>query len=239
MKKNIFLVLALVGFINVNAQITFNDNCPTGVLGVQDYVLNLIGTTNDGGVIRNTYESTVVDFTQSCPLGNCEVRIIWDVIEDRWEIEVDNGNDGPADIPNPNYNLMPLPVYFNTAPSEPNPPSMLLGTWIDPNGFCGGLLNGGATLLGDVQDTPLGIDDVALLNKQITMSPNPASDELIIKSSIHTLENVEIYSLLGSKIKTITSNFNKISVTDLASNMYLVKIVTTDGAVLNKKLLVN
>ncbi len=231
MKKNILLVLALIGFINVNAQITFR-GCTTNALGAQDFILVMTGTTNDAGTIRNTFESSPADFTQGCPAGVCELRFIWNIGAARWEIQLDN--DGP--LGTPDYTTAVL--YYNTAPSEPNPPSLLLGTWVDGTGVSCPL--GELTVLsGDVQDTPLGINDVDLLNKQITMSPNPANNILNIASAIHELEAVEIYSLLGKKIKTINTNFSNISVADLPNNMYLVKIETTEGIILNKKLLVN
>ena len=232
MIRKILALIALVITIESNAQITFQ-GCAAAVLGAQDFTLVITGTTDDAGTIRNTFESNPADFTQGCPAGVCELRIIWNIAMARWEIQLDN--DGP--VITPDYTTSVL--FYNTSASVPNPPSLLLGTWVDAlGGACGG--DGSfTTLTGDVQDFPLGIDDVALLNKQITMFPNPATHKLKIKSSIHTLKSVVVYSLLGKEVLSVSSNFNQINISDLASNLYLVKIETTDGATLNKKLLVN
>jgi hypothetical protein len=231
MNKNIFLLLAFVMGLQSYAQITYR-GCTTSGLGDQDYILVQTGTTNDGGIIRNTFESAPLDFLQSCPAGTCEIRIIWNIGLSRWEVQADN--NGP--ITTPDYDLAVF--YYNATASEPNPPGLTLGTWVDGTG---GLCPSAeiTVMAGDVQDTPLGIDDVALLNRQITMFPNPTDNELKIESLIHTLESVTIYTLLGEKVLSISSNFNQINISDLASNIYLVKIETTDGATLNKKLLVN
>lgn len=123
-----FLLLLFVFVYNTEAQtITFR-GCTTNI-GIQDYILSKTGTTNDGGTIRNTYEATPNDFAQGCPLGACEVRIIWNIGAARWEIQLDN--DGP--ILNPDYTTAVL--YFNTSASVPNPPDLTLGTWVD--GFGG------------------------------------------------------------------------------------------------------
>ena len=81
--KTIFTTILFVAIckIAIYAQITFQ-GC-AGVLGAQNYVLSQTGTTNDGGVIRNTFEATPNDFAQSCPAGVCELRIIWNITLDR------------------------------------------------------------------------------------------------------------------------------------------------------------
>jgi len=232
MFKKISIVIVLFSFFNLNAQITFRA-CEANVLGAQDYIFTQNGTTNDASTIRNTFETLAADFTQSCPAGVCELRIIWNITMTRWEIQLDN--DGPVSIPDYTTGVL----YYNTTASVPNPPSLALGTWVDnQGGACGGN-DSFTTLTGNVQDVTLGINDLALLNQNISIYPNPISSEFKIESSVYDIEEVVIYSLLGKNVKSITTNFNKISVTDLSSNVYLVKIITTNGIVLNKKIVVN
>jgi len=231
--KNIILLLAFViGGFQANAQITYRA-CEGAVLGAQDYIFTQNGTTNDAGTIRNTFETLAADFTQSCPAGVCELRIMWNIAMARWEVQLDN--DGP--LATPDYTTAVL--FYNTNASEPNPPSLVLGGWIDNlGGACGGD-DSFTTLAGDVQDVVLGINDVDLIDEEITMFPNPAKDLLSIESSVHSIKSVSVYSLLGKKVLDVNSDFNQIDLTTLSSKMYLVKIETTDRVVLVKKLMVD
>lgn len=127
MKQLLFFLIFFGGLSQFSsAQITFR-GC-VSALGAQDYTLFATGTTNDAGTIRNTFESTPADFTQSCPVGVCEIRIMWNIGAARWEISLDN--DGP--LGTPDYTTLCL--YFNTSPSFPNPPDLTLGSWQDCSG---------------------------------------------------------------------------------------------------------
>lgn len=144
MKQILFTLLLLCSFWNSGiGQITFQGCNP--VLSPQNYNLINTTTTNDAGTIRNTYESSPADFTQSCAAGVCEVRIIWSIANSRWEIQLDN--DGP--LGTPDYTTAVL--YFNTTASFPDPPSLTLGTWTDA-GSCGGT-GSISTFSGNVQNT--------------------------------------------------------------------------------------
>lgn len=148
MKKTLLFILLFFPFL-LQAQITLR--ACDGVLGTQDYILTATGTTNDGGTIRNTYESTPLFApTQTCPAGVCEVRIIWSIANGQWEIQLDN--DGP--LPTPDWNTAVL--YTNSTPSEPDPPDLTLGLWVDNlGGGCGG--DGSfTTLTGNLQSTVSG-----------------------------------------------------------------------------------
>jgi len=73
----------------------------------------------------------------------------------------------------------------------------------------------------------LGLDDV-LLAKSITLYPNPVSEILTIDSKI-PLTKVEIYSLLGQKVKDINSGFNSISLYNLSKGIYIVRLQSENG----------
>ena len=76
-----------------------------------------------------------------------------------------------------------------------------------------------------------GIDDVVA--NQLQIFPNPAKEEIFIKSDLQ-IEKVEIYSLTGALLLS-ENNFNeKISVSALSRGVYLLKVFTDKGVIINK-----
>jgi hypothetical protein len=147
MKQILFTISLLCSFLNYGiGQINFQ-GCPAE-FGATTYVLVPIGTTNDGGTIRNTYDTSPIDGAQACNglgFGFCEFRIIWDVANNQWLFQITDGASF-------------FTIYTNTSPSAPNPPDLTLGTWVEnganTGGTCGGnLTTGNSTLSGDVQGT--------------------------------------------------------------------------------------
>ena len=78
----------------------------------------------------------------------------------------------------------------------------------------------------------LGVDD-EILAEGLSLYPNPVSDILMIDSKLK-LEKVEIYSVLGQRIKEIESNFNSISTNYLSRGIYMVKIYSEKGTAVKK-----
>ncbi|MGK0458357.1 MAG: hypothetical protein ACJAVE_001338 [Polaribacter sp.] len=76
------------------------------------------------------------------------------------------------------------------------------------------------------------------LGAKIVMYPNPVNNKLFIKSQSEDLIEIEIYSIFGNLVKSITKNLNEINVEDLSSGLYLIKIYTSKGST-SKKLLKN
>lgn len=152
----LFFLFLFVCQTVLTAQITLR-GCESVGLGPQDFNLAMTGTTNAGGVVRNTYESTPLDFAQSCPAGVCEVRIIWNDGAGRWEIQLDN--NGPAGTPD--YTTAVL--YFSTTASQPNPPDLTLGSWTSGGACTGGI----STLSGDVQSSVLPVEFIAFTGREI------------------------------------------------------------------------
>jgi len=86
----------------------------------------------------------------------------------------------------------------------------------------------------DVQVTieiPTGIDEV-LIN-QLSIFPNPAKDEIFIKSDL-PVEKVEIYSLTGNLLLQENNFKEKILVSDLLKGFYLLKVYTDKGVSVSK-----
>ncbi len=78
----------------------------------------------------------------------------------------------------------------------------------------------------------LSIDD-ELLAQAITFYPNPVTNILTIDSEI-PLTKVEIYSVLGRKVKEINSDFESILTSNLSNGVYLVRIFSENGLTAKK-----
>jgi hypothetical protein len=76
------------------------------------------------------------------------------------------------------------------------------------------------------------------LAKNLRLFPNPSSTRFsIYNSSQIELNKVEIYSLLGKKLKEYNSNTTIYNIEDLSSGLYLVKIYSKKGMSTLKKLI--
>ena len=76
-----------------------------------------------------------------------------------------------------------------------------------------------------------GIEDVSA--NQLSIYPNPAQDELFIKSD-SPIKKVEIYSSTGT-LQLSDNNFNgKISIYNLLKGIYIVKVYTDTGLSVSK-----
>jgi endo-1,3(4)-beta-glucanase len=80
---------------------------------------------------------------------------------------------------------------------------------------------------------PLNIEDNILM-QSVRLFPNPAKSIINIDSPLRTLEKVEIYSLLGKKLKVVHSNIEYIHVDDLSSGLYLIKVFSKEGYFVTK-----
>lgn len=79
----------------------------------------------------------------------------------------------------------------------------------------------------------LSVDD-EMLNQSISCYPNPASNFVTIQSEL-SISKVEVYSVLGKKVKEVNFNFNSISLNNLSSgNIYFFKIYTDKGIIIKK-----
>ncbi|WP_026777953.1 glycosyl hydrolase [Polaribacter sp. Hel_I_88] len=78
----------------------------------------------------------------------------------------------------------------------------------------------------------LSIDDANFANS-IRVYPNPAKNILNIDLEIN-LTKVEVYSVIGKKMKQFTSNLDKVNVEDLTSGLYLIKFISDKGSYTTK-----
>lgn len=93
-----------------------------------------------------------------------------------------------------------------------------------------------------IVDASLSVEDYS--KTSFSIYPNPAKDIITIETSNSSnhIESVNIYSLQGKIVKTITPNGNssiKINTADLAKGMYLTEIISDNNTKEIKKLIVN
>jgi endoglucanase Acf2 len=79
----------------------------------------------------------------------------------------------------------------------------------------------------------LGTDD-ALWSESIQVYPNPFTDRLSIRGVIESLTKIEVYSMLGKKVKVYKTNLQQLNVDELSNGLYFIKIYTTKGVVTKK-----
>jgi len=85
----------------------------------------------------------------------------------------------------------------------------------------------------------LGVAEFEEVTNQITVFPNPVKDFLNIKvSGSLDIKNIEIYNMLGSRIKSYSNTFESLDVRGLSNGMYFLRFRTNKGMV-TKKILVS
>ncbi|WP_046757272.1 T9SS type A sorting domain-containing protein [Kordia jejudonensis] len=78
----------------------------------------------------------------------------------------------------------------------------------------------------------LSINDVELLDTDVKIYPNPASNILNIQTNT-MITKVEIFNLLGKKV--VQANTTEINVSQLSEGMYVMKLTSVEGAQITKR----
>ncbi|WP_242083204.1 T9SS type A sorting domain-containing protein [Aestuariivivens sediminis] len=87
----------------------------------------------------------------------------------------------------------------------------------------------------DLSYSEMEILSVSEMNKdQLKVYPNPVSNILTVKSDSVPIDAVEIYSVLGKKIKAIYSDFENIHTVDLSQGIYLIRIYSENRSIVKK-----
>ncbi|WP_460220695.1 T9SS type A sorting domain-containing protein [Psychroserpens sp. MEBiC05023] len=94
----------------------------------------------------------------------------------------------------------------------------------------------------DILDT-LGVDEKALLNKHVSIYPNPSNGNITIENSVVLLEQILVSDLNGRKIVSynlngVIGNLDMEMYSVLNSGMYLMTI-STENTSITKKLIIN
>ena len=79
----------------------------------------------------------------------------------------------------------------------------------------------------------LSVDD-EILHNSLKLYPNPVTNILTIKSKNVEISKVEIYSILGEKIKEINSNFDSITIDKLPKGIYIIRIYSEKSSMIRK-----
>jgi len=85
---------------------------------------------------------------------------------------------------------------------------------------------------GNFTTTTIGID-IPFASNQISIYPNPAKDDIFIKSDLQ-ISRVEIYSLAGSLLLSKNNIDESVSVATLPTGIYLLKAYTDKGAAVSR-----
>jgi hypothetical protein len=210
----------LLGSTVMFSQVTLNACHP--LLEDQDFLCNQIATDATG---RSVFQTTPITGDQPCGgLGVCELQIIWSETNSRWEVQADDGNGTFGNT----YLL-----YYNEEASTPNPPSLMLGTWVENTAVTASECGLVVSITGDVQDTTLGVETSQFVN-DVQLHPNPASSVLTITSSLHPIESVNFYDINGRKVLS-TNSFNEtIDISSLKTGLYFAEIIIEGHQIIKK-----
>ncbi|MEW4923517.1 T9SS type A sorting domain-containing protein [Algibacter sp. 2305UL17-15] len=101
------------------------------------------------------------------------------------------------------------------------------------------------SLITDPRNTNFTIQAISTLGttetnfeNQVSIYPNPASNEVTVKSkTLYTIDRIEFFDLTGKKIKQVNLKQNSFTINDLQSGLYILKMYS-DQKNLVKKLMV-
>jgi endoglucanase Acf2 len=82
------------------------------------------------------------------------------------------------------------------------------------------------------QEATLAVEDFSTAT--LVTYPNPVTDVLYINSNTIHLTKVEIFSLLGKKVKEVTTDFNAIPVNELSNGIYFIKVYSKNTQITKK-----
>lgn len=78
-----------------------------------------------------------------------------------------------------------------------------------------------------------GINNVEKIISEITIYPNPTSNQLIIDSE-QKINEISIIDITGKTLRVYTTSLNSINVSDLPSGIYFIKLITNENTITKK-----
>ena len=66
--------------------------------------------------------------------------------------------------------------------------------------------------------------------------PNPVDSKLFVNSHTNSIDKIEVFNSLGQTVKTVSSGFDVIDVSDFDSGIYLIKLYS-EGKTVSKKII--
>ena len=97
--------------------------------------------------------------------------------------------------------------------------------------------DGGRTTYNYESAIILGVEDFKIVNNNIKVFPNPTSGKITIESLKSTIKNVEIYSVIGSKV--FSTQENRFNIDNLSTGVYVLRMTSNDGAVYTRRIIRN
>ena len=83
-------------------------------------------------------------------------------------------------------------------------------------------------------NTPYGVDEIlSEFSDVVVVYPNPVTDYVCVVGNV---TSCDIYDIVGKRIKSVSSDIDNISVTDLQSGIYMMRFVTKNWNVVTKKI---
>lgn len=82
-------------------------------------------------------------------------------------------------------------------------------------------------------------DNFELNKKTITIFPNPVSEKLYFTNNNLVIDKIEIYNILGKKVRTVNHDFDYILVNDISNGVYFITFQTDHGMITKKILIQN
>ncbi|WP_353780238.1 T9SS type A sorting domain-containing protein [Winogradskyella sp. 3972H.M.0a.05] len=70
----------------------------------------------------------------------------------------------------------------------------------------------------------LSVEEITDSSLELDLYPNPAKDVVEVRGDISRIHTIEIYAINGQLVKTIESQFEKITITELESAVYILKV---------------
>lgn len=207
-----------------------------------DYTLNNSGTYDpitpdfiyDGTSINNTpFYSAIVSGAQQLPGGNiliCEGR--------SGEIfEIDSNNEIVWEYINPVSNTDGIISNQGEVPTNENLTFRAIKYPLNFSGFVNRDLTPGNPIEGNWNLNPctaLSNEDISLLDFKVY--PNPLTNQLNFHSK-SSIETIEIYSLLGSKIAEFKNPSSSIDISILKQGIYMLRITDSSKKTIYKKVI--
>ena len=83
-------------------------------------------------------------------------------------------------------------------------------------------------------ETPFGIDEILTdFTDVVVVYPNPVVDYVCVAGDVVLCD---VFDLVGKRVFSVSTNINKIAVSDLPSGIYMMRFMTKNGNVVTKKI---
>lgn len=82
------------------------------------------------------------------------------------------------------------------------------------------------------QENTLSVNEFSI--NDILIYPNPIKNTIQVISKTKEISKIEVFNIIGKKLKVITNNFNEIGVEELSSGLYLIKVFSENKSFTTK-----